>query len=153
MSQRQLHHLLDQGQLFTTSTDVVVSNSIQGILFFLAFDWLSFAVDDCVWCDDAEGRGVRFYHFEFDSPHTTANDKSVVLMDGSVSFQKVGLEIHLKPVACEAFDRVIDGQDVDPFAIFDVRASGDGDNVAQTDSQVVSHDSGKLISKCISFQV
>jgi len=39
----------------------------------------------------------------------------------------------------EAFNGVIDGQDVDALAVLDVRAGLDRDNVGQTDTQVVSH--------------
>ena len=40
----------------------------------------------------------------------------------------------------ESLDSIIDGQDVDPLAILDFRACLDGDDVSQSDAQVVTHD-------------
>ena len=61
-------------------------------------------------------------------------------MDGPVGLQEVGLEEDLEPVAGEALDGVVDGEDVDPLAVLDVGAGGQGDDVAESDPEVVSHD-------------
>ncbi len=62
-------------------------------------------------------------------------------MDGPVSLEEVGLEEDLEPVSGQAFDRVVDGEDVDPLAVLDVRTFGNRDDVTESDSEVVSDDS------------
>jgi hypothetical protein len=62
-------------------------------------------------------------------------------VDGPVSLEEVGLEEDLEPVSGQAFDRVVDGEDVDPLAVLDVRTFGNRDDVAESDSEVVSDDS------------
>jgi len=62
-------------------------------------------------------------------------------VDGSVGLEEVGLEEDLEPVSGHSFDRVVDGEDVDPLAVLDVRTFGNGDDVTESDSEVVSDDS------------
>ena len=57
--QWQFYHFFDQSQLFSTTADVVVTNSVKRILFFLAFNGFALAVDHGVGGHDAEGRRVR----------------------------------------------------------------------------------------------
>jgi hypothetical protein len=56
------------------------------------------------------------------------------------TFKEVGLEIDVKDVATEAFDGIIEGQNVYALAVFDIEALVDVDKIAEFDSQVVSSD-------------
>ena len=44
---------------------------------------------------------------------------------------------YIKPVAGEPLHAVVDGEDVDPLAVLDVRAALDGHDVPETDPEVV----------------
>ena len=48
-----------------------------------------------------------------------------------VGLQKVGLEVDLEPVASEALNGVINGEDVDPLAILDIGAGCQGDHITK----------------------
>ena len=80
-------------------------------------------------------------YLEVDGSQTTTNNEGVALVNGSISFQEVRLEEDLEPVSGHSFDRVVDGEDVDPLAVLDVRTFGNGDDVTESDSEVVSDDS------------
>lgn len=64
---------------------------------------------------------------------------------------------HLKDVSCEAFNSVVDGQDMDALAILNVWTRLDGHDVTQADAKVVSdlcsggEEKGVGVSGCISF--
>ena len=62
-------------------------------------------------------------------------------MDGAVGFQEVGLEVDLKPISGETLDRVVNGEDVNPLAVLDIGTGRHGDNVAETNSEVVADNS------------
>ena len=50
--------------------------------------------------------------------------------------------INLEPVACEALHAVVDREDVDPFAVLDVRRSGQlwiATTTPEANTQVISH--------------
>jgi len=80
------------------------------------------------------------YYLEVYGPEASSDNEGVTLVDGPVCLEEVGLQEHLEPVAGQALNGVVDGQDVDPLAVLDVRALGDGDDVAETNSEVVSDD-------------
>ena len=48
------------GKLFPAATDIIVSNGVQGVLLFLSFDRLTFAVDHGIRSDDTERGWVSF---------------------------------------------------------------------------------------------
>ena len=60
MSERELDHLLDLRQLLPATSDVVVSDSVERVLFLFTLDRLTLAVDDSVGCDDAKRSGICF---------------------------------------------------------------------------------------------
>ena len=78
-------------------------------------------------------------HLELHGPHTAADDEGVPLVDGSVRFKEVGLEVHLEPVAGQTLHAVVDGEYVDPLAVLDVRAGLDGHNIPEPHPQVVTN--------------
>merc|ERR1712212_1215018 len=133
----KLHHLLEGGELLSATSNVVVANGVQGILLVLALDWLSLAMDHSVRGDNAVWRGISLNHLELDSPHASSDDEVVPLVDWPVRLKEVGLQVHLKPVPCQALNTVINGQDVDPLAVLHVRTALDCNDVAQPHPQVV----------------
>ena len=80
-------------------------------------------------------------NLEVDSSETATDNEGVALVDGSIGLQEVGLQEDLEPVSGQAFDGVIDGQNMDPLPVLDVRTFRDRDDVAETNSKVVSDDS------------
>ena len=48
------------GKLFPAATDIIVSNGVQGVLLFLSFDRLTFALDHGIRSDDTERGRVSF---------------------------------------------------------------------------------------------
>ncbi len=77
-------------------------------------------------------------YLEVDGSQTSTNNEGVALVNGSISFQEVRLEEDLEPVSGQPFDGVVDRQDVNSLAILDVRAFCHGDDVAQTNPEVIS---------------
>ena len=61
-------------------------------------------------------------------------------MNGSISFEEVRLEEDLEPISGQPLDGVVDRQNVNSLSVFDVRAFGHGNDVAQTNPEVVSDD-------------
>ena len=64
-------HLLDLGQLLPASSDVIVTDFIEGLLLVFSLDWFSLAVDDGVGGDDAVGAGVRLNYLELHLSHSS----------------------------------------------------------------------------------
>ena len=79
-------------------------------------------------------------YLEVDRPQAASDHEGVALVDGPVRLQEVRLQEDFKPVSGQAFDGVIDRKDVDPLAVLDVRTFRDRDDVAETNSEVVSDD-------------
>merc|ERR1719275_277722 len=130
MPQWKLHHLLECGKLLPATSDVVVADSVQGILLVLSLDRLSLAMDHSIRGNNAVWRGVSLNHLELNSPHASPDDEVVPLVDWPVCLKEVWLQVHLKPVPCKALHTVVDGQDMDPLAVLHVRAALDCNDVA-----------------------
>ena len=62
-------------------------------------------------------------------------------MDGPVGFEEVRLEEDLEPVSGQPFDRVVDGKNVDPLPVLHVGTFGNGHDIAESNSEIVSNDS------------
>lgn len=62
------------------------------------------------------------------------------LVKGACTFQEVRLEVNIEDVATESLDRVVEGQDVDALAVFDIQALMYVNEVTQLDAQVVASD-------------
>jgi type V secretory pathway adhesin AidA len=97
---------------------------------------------------------------DFNFNLTPANNESVVFVDWTISFQEVGLQIDVENIPAiaklgnessemrgmmtnlpgESLNGVIDGQDMNAFAVLHIRARLNGHNVSQTDTQVISDD-------------
>lgn len=60
MSERELDHLLDLCQLLPATSDVVVSDCVERVLFLFTLDRLALAMDDSVGSDNAKGSWICF---------------------------------------------------------------------------------------------
>ena len=138
MTQRQLDHLLDLGELFAHAADVVVADLVERALLVLALHRLAIAPYDRVGHDHAVRRRLALDHLELDGAHVAAHEY-VALAHRPIRLEEVGLEERLVQVAREALDRVVDGQDGDRLAVLDVRTRLDGDDVADAHAQVGAH--------------
>lgn len=64
----------------------------------------------------------------------------VTFVNGPVCLQEVRLEEHLKEVPGQALHGVVDGQDVDPFAVLDVWAGVDAGRKQTDKTKQVQND-------------
>eukprot|EP00162_Nutomonas_longa_P010249 comp19803_c0_seq1/m.38279 comp19803_c0_seq1/g.38279 ORF comp19803_c0_seq1/g.38279 comp19803_c0_seq1/m.38279 type:complete len:345 (+) comp19803_c0_seq1:1442-2476(+) len=138
MAQRKLHQLADLRKLLAHTTNVVVANIVKALLV-LALDRVALAVDHCLRGNNAVLWRIRLDDLELNSTHAAAHQEQIALSDRSVCLEKVRLEICLKQVAGDAFNRVVDGQDMDSVSILDVRALVDADNVSESHSEICAH--------------
>ncbi|KAJ6261999.1 LOW QUALITY PROTEIN: hypothetical protein Dda_2800 [Drechslerella dactyloides] len=122
--------------LLSAATDIVVPNVVKVALLILAVQRLALAVDNGILRDDTVLWRVDLDNFEFNLSHTTTNGEQIALSDRSVVLKEVWLQVHVE-------ER--------PAYVFDVWARVDGDNVAQSDSQVVSNN--PVDSSAAIFQV
>ena len=79
MSERQLNHLFDLGQLLPAASNVVVPDGVESVLLFFPLDRIAVAVDHRVGSHDAKRLRVRLDHFEFDGAHASTHDECVAL--------------------------------------------------------------------------
>jgi hypothetical protein len=54
------------------------------------------------------------------------------------TLEEIRLEVDVEDIAAEAFDRVIERQDMDPFAVFDIQTLVNIDEITELHSQVVA---------------
>jgi len=95
-------------ELFAATSDIVVSNVGQIVLFVFTLDGFSLGVDDSVLCDDTVLGGIGFDYLEFDTSSSSLGKESVSLSYWSVSFEEVRLEEYVEDVTgetCEKGDR------------------------------------------------
>lgn len=90
--------------------------------------------------NNAVRRRVALDDLELDGPHASTNEKQVALADGPVRLEEVRLEVSVEQVAGDALDSVVNGKDVHALAVLDVSARVNGNNVSETDAQVVADD-------------
>jgi hypothetical protein len=55
-------------------------------------------MNDSVWSNYAIWRRVRLHHFELNSTHSSTNNESIILVNRTVSFKEVWLQIYFKKV-------------------------------------------------------
>mmetsp|Transcript_17930 Transcript_17930/g.32454 ORF Transcript_17930/g.32454 Transcript_17930/m.32454 type:complete len:503 (-) Transcript_17930:149-1657(-) len=139
VAEGQLDHLANLGHLLATSPHVVISHVV-GLLLVLALHGFALAVDDGVGRDNTVWSRVGFHHLELDGMHRRPNQKEIALFDGTVSLQKVRLEVHVKEVPGHALDGVIQREDVDTFPVRDIPAIRHGDDVRESDAQILTYD-------------
>lgn len=104
----------------------------------LAFDGISVAVDDGFRSYDTIGRRLTAHNFELDGSHSTSHHEHVILVDGTVGFQKVWFKECLEQVAGQTFDGVVKGQNVNPLSILYVGTRLDRDDVGEVDAQIIA---------------
>ena len=139
VAERQLDHLPDLRHLLPAPAHVVIAHVVHA-LFVFTLHGLAFAVDDGVGGDDAVRRRVCFDNLELDGVHGLADEEEVALLHGPVGLEEVGLEVHVKEIAGDTLDGVVEGEDVDALAVGDVATVGYGDDVGEADAQVLADD-------------
>jgi hypothetical protein len=55
-------------------------------------------MDDRVWSYNAIWRRICLNHLELNCTHPAANNEGIVLMNGTISFQEIWLQVHFKQV-------------------------------------------------------
>mmetsp|Transcript_72452 Transcript_72452/g.156661 ORF Transcript_72452/g.156661 Transcript_72452/m.156661 type:complete len:454 (+) Transcript_72452:1318-2679(+) len=138
MAQGQLDHLADLGHGLLAAANVVITNIVQ-LLLILAVHRLALAVDHRVRGDDDELTRIDANDLELDRAESTTDKEQVALPGRTVGLQEVGLQVGVEEVACDALDRVVNGQDVDALAVRHISAGVHRDDVAQTHAEVLAH--------------
>mmetsp|Transcript_4701 Transcript_4701/g.7322 ORF Transcript_4701/g.7322 Transcript_4701/m.7322 type:complete len:212 (+) Transcript_4701:1611-2246(+) len=138
MTKRQLNHFTDLCHLFAASTDIVVTDIVH-LLFILALDGVSLAMNDGIGRNNAVGTGICFDDFELHRMHGGSDQEQVALLDGTVRLQEVWLQVDIKEISGHSLNGVVKRQDVNALAIGDVSAGSDRDDIAQTDTQVLTN--------------
>mmetsp|Transcript_1727 Transcript_1727/g.4031 ORF Transcript_1727/g.4031 Transcript_1727/m.4031 type:complete len:777 (+) Transcript_1727:352-2682(+) len=133
----KFNHFTDLCHLLAASTNIIVTNIIH-LFFVFTLHWISLAVNDSVGGHDTVGRGIRFHDFEFDGMHGRTNQKEISLFDRTVGLQKIRLQINLKEISGNSLNGVVQRQDVDALPVGNIATGRDGNDVGQTDSQVLS---------------
>jgi hypothetical protein len=139
MTERELNHFTNLCHLLSASTDIVVSNVVH-LFLVLTLDGITFTVNDRIGSDNTVGSWIRFYDLEFHRVHGRADQKEITLLDGTVGFEEVGLEVDVKEVSRHAFNGIIERKNVNALAVGDVTAAGDGNNVSKTNAKVLPND-------------
>lgn len=86
--------------------------------------------------------GISLDDLELNSSHASTDQEEVPLADGSVGLQEVGFEVNLEQVSSDALNSVVDREDVNAFAVFDISAGVKGDNISETDTKVLTNNCG-----------
>ena len=139
MLQRKFDHRFDERHSLPAASDVIVTDFVEALFFFLLLDRYPFAVLLRIRNDDAATGRVCFDHFEFYGQHATSHDEEIALVDRPAGLEEVPLEEDVEETPGQTSDCVINGQDVYALAGFDVRTTLNCTHVPQTDSKVV-HD-------------
>mmetsp|Transcript_3985 Transcript_3985/g.6142 ORF Transcript_3985/g.6142 Transcript_3985/m.6142 type:complete len:299 (+) Transcript_3985:1820-2716(+) len=138
VTQREFDQLTDLCKLFADTANVIIAHIVITLLIF-SLDCLPFAVDDGIRGHNTVFDWICLYYFEFYSPHATTHKEKITLPDRTICFQEVGLQVDVEQVACEAFYRVVDRENMDTLAILDVLTLMHRNNVSQTHSQIVAY--------------
>jgi hypothetical protein len=153
MSERKLNHLSDLGHLLSASTNVIITNLVEVVLFLVSLDRLTLAVNNSILCDDTILGRIDLDNLEFYLSHTTADDKQVSLANRSVSFSEVGSEENVEQGTGDTLDGISNGENSNSLGVFDIRARVDGDHITVLDSQIVTNDSVDASAAIIEFLV
>merc|ERR1719244_1436673 len=140
MSEWKFNHFLDLSKLLPTASYVIITNGIESILLF-PLDRFSLAMDDSVGSHNTVGRRICLDHFELHSPHPTSHDEGVSLVNWSVGFKEVRLQVDLEPVASEALNTVINGENVDSLAILNIWTRLDSHDISKSNTKIVTNSS------------
>jgi hypothetical protein len=89
VAERKLNHFSDLSHLLAASTNVVIADLIQVVLFLLSLNRFALAVNNGILGHDTIFRRIHLDNLEFNLSHTTTYDKQVSLLDWSVGFAEV----------------------------------------------------------------
>jgi hypothetical protein len=107
--------------LLAHTTNVIISDLIEPF-FVLAVYGLTLAEDLGVGRYDAVFCWVRLHNLELNTTHSAACKKGVALTDGTISFEKIWLQVYVEEVAADALNGITEGEDMDALAIFYIGA-------------------------------
>ena len=85
------------------------------------------------------GKTFATITFEFDGSHTTTNDENVSLVNGAIGLQEIRLKVHIKEVTSKALHSVINRKNMNPLAVFDIRARSNRYHISQSNPKVVTN--------------
>lgn len=101
MTEGKFNEFTNLSELFSATSDVVVSNVGQVVLFIFSLDGFSLGVNDSVLCDDAVFSGIGFDDLELNTSSSSLGEESVSLSYWSVSFEEVRLEEDVEDITGE----------------------------------------------------
>jgi hypothetical protein len=152
VTQWEFNHFPNLRHLLAAAAHIIVADVIKPFFVF-TLDWITFAVNHRVGGDDAVRRRICFDDLEFDRVHGRADKEQVTLLDRTVGFEKVWLQVDIKQISRNAFNRIVEGENVDAFAVRDIAGGGDRDHVGQPDAKVLAdhlvHSHGGIVTGLI----
>lgn len=110
VTQGKLHHFADLSHLLAAATNVVVTNLVEVVLFFVTLNGVTLAVDDGILGDDTILWGVDFDNLELHLSHATTNNEEVALSQRAVVFKEVVAEVGIEEVAGDALYGIGNGK-------------------------------------------
>lgn len=137
MSEWKFDHFTNEGELLSATTDIIVSDVVLLVLIF-TFDRLSFCEKDGGWDNDTEFLWLTSNDFEFDWFERPTDHECIVLLEWSVRVSEVWNEVCRCDITSETLDAVVEGKDVDFGEVWAFGAWKNGDEIAETDSEVLS---------------
>mmetsp|Transcript_14255 Transcript_14255/g.35378 ORF Transcript_14255/g.35378 Transcript_14255/m.35378 type:complete len:407 (+) Transcript_14255:1810-3030(+) len=130
MPEGELDHLANLRHLLLTATNVIIPSVVQPLLVF-ALHWLALAVNHCIRRDDAELARLDAHHLEFHGAKPAADQKQIALPHRAVRLQEIRLQVGFKQVSGDAFDGVVQREDVHALPVRHIAAGVDAHDVAQ----------------------
>jgi hypothetical protein len=97
--------------LLSATSDVIVADIIE-FLLILAIDGFPLGVEHCIGSDYPELLGLSSHDFELYRLEVASDNEEVPFFDWAIGVFEVGYEISFSDVALEAFDRVVEWQDM-----------------------------------------
>ncbi|PON70329.1 hypothetical protein TorRG33x02_256950 [Trema orientale] len=130
MSQWQLHQFSNLSHLLPNAANIVVTDLIQSLLV-LPPHRLPITEDLSVGRNNTVLGRVSLDNLELDTPHSSSHKEEVSFPHRAVLLREVRLQVSLEKIPGHPLDGVINGKNVDTFAILDIGALVHGDNVSE----------------------
>ena len=138
MSEGKFDHFSDQGHLFSTASNIVITNLIEFFLIF-SVDWFSFCEKHCVWSDNTELFWLSSYNFKLHWFKVSSYYKKISFFDWSVSIFKVRNQISFSQITSNSLNCVLNWKNVNFSKVWDLSSRSDLNNITQSDSEIFSH--------------
>mmetsp|Transcript_26025 Transcript_26025/g.29787 ORF Transcript_26025/g.29787 Transcript_26025/m.29787 type:complete len:462 (-) Transcript_26025:596-1981(-) len=137
MSQGQLDHFTNLSHLSSASSNIIISDIIQSIFVF-SLDGFSFVEQHGVGSNNTVFSRFGLDNLKFNRSETTSDQEQIALTDRSVGILEIGDQVGAGQISSQAFDGVIDGQNVNSVTVGDISTRVNTDNISKSDTEIFS---------------